>query len=80
VRFQPPEINGWTFDESPVCSPDQKWVYYVGDGHISRVPLDGSKRAEAIFGIPQGYQLFPDSADWLDVSPDGNRLAIALGR
>jgi eukaryotic-like serine/threonine-protein kinase len=74
----PMKLTDVTFDESPVCSPDQKWVYYVGGGHISRVPLDGSGRAEVIFGIPQGYHLFADSADWLDVSPDGNWLAIAV--
>jgi len=75
------KLTDGAWDESPVCSPDQKWVYYIDPnrgGHISRVPLDGSGRPEAIFDIPQDYQLFPESADWLDVSPDGNRLAIAL--
>ena len=77
----PLKLTDGAWDESPVCSHDQTWVYYIdtgGDGHISRVPLDGSGRAEAIFAVPQGYHLFPDQADWLDVSPDGNRLAIAL--
>ncbi len=76
----PLKLTDGAWDESPVCSPDQKWVYYIdtGRGSVSRVPLDGSGRAEAIFGIPQGYHLFPDQADWLNVSPDGNRIAIAL--
>ncbi len=76
----PLKLTDDAWDESPVCSPDQRWVYYIdanGNG-ISRVPLDGSSRPEVIFGIPEGYQLFPDRPDWLDVSPDGKRLAIAL--
>jgi Tol biopolymer transport system component/tRNA A-37 threonylcarbamoyl transferase component Bud32 len=79
----PLKLTDGAWDESPVCSPDQKWVYYIDtsrNGHISRVPLDGSRRAEAIFELPQGCQLFPDTSDWLDVSPDGNRLAIALSQ
>jgi len=77
----PLKLTDGTFDESPVCSPDQKWVYYINPnsgGQISRVALDGSGRAEAIFRLPQGYQLFPNMADWLNVSPDGNRLAITV--
>jgi Tol biopolymer transport system component/predicted Ser/Thr protein kinase len=76
----PLKLTDGAWDESPVCSPDQKWVYYIdtGRGGVYRVPLNASGRAEAIFGIPQGYHLFSDQPDWLDVSPDGNRIAIAL--
>ena len=44
-------------DRSPVCSPDQKWVYYsdCSENHISRVPLDGSGKSEAILRLPQNY-------------------------
>jgi dipeptidyl aminopeptidase/acylaminoacyl peptidase len=76
----PLKLTDGAWDESPTCSADQKWVYYI-DGlsdHISRVPLDRSSRAEAIFGMPQGYDLIPEIADLLDVSPDGNSLAIPL--
>jgi len=78
----PLKLTDGTWDESPVCSPDQKWVYYIdtGRGGVFRVPLDGSARTEAIFRTPQGYHLFPDQPDWLAVSPDGNRIAIALSQ
>jgi len=59
-------------DEYPVCSPDQKWVYYVDtSGHISRVSPDGSGNAEAIISFPQDYA--PGGA--LSISPDGKSLA-----
>ena len=77
----PLKLTDGAWDESPVCSPDRRWVYYIDtnrNGRISRVPLDGSGRPEVIFGIPQGYQLFPDRPDWLDISSDGKKLAIAL--
>jgi Tol biopolymer transport system component len=57
----------------PVCSPDQKWVYYIDwvGKQISRVPLDGSGRPEAIFPIPH-------FAGELTVSPDGKTLATSM--
>ena len=60
----------------PVCSPDQKWVYYfdVRDVKIRRVPLDGSGKPEAILNLPQGYS----TAAPLSVSPDGKMLAAVL--
>ena len=38
--------------------------------HISRVPLDGSRKTEAISGMPQGY-----GAGMLSISSDGKTLA-----
>ena len=63
-------------DAFPVCSPGQKWVYYSHwvDGHIYRVPLDGSGKSEAIPGFPEGY--IPMGG--LSVSPDGRSLATAV--
>ena len=60
-------------DLSPVCSPDQKLVYYINavEDQIYRVPLDGSGKAEAISGGNQGFL-------GLDISPDGKRLAAAV--
>jgi Tol biopolymer transport system component len=59
---------------APVCSPDQKWVYYYhwADSHIYRVPLDGSGKAEEIVGS-QDYL-----HGGLSVSPDGKTLAAAI--
>jgi DNA-binding winged helix-turn-helix (wHTH) protein/Tol biopolymer transport system component len=76
----PLKLTDGAADESPVCSADRKWVYYIahGSGHVNRVPLDGSGRAEASFSMPQGYEFVGDIGDWLDVSPDGKRLAIAV--
>jgi Tol biopolymer transport system component len=73
------KLTDGVWDEAPVCSGDQKWVYYIDAGgeHISRAPLDGSGRAEAIFSLPH---LAPDIPDWLSVSPDGRRLAIPVAR
>src|SRR5262249_29397978 len=59
-------------DYWPVCSPDQKWVYYDDpmSPHIYRVPLDGSGKTEAIIDMPQDYWAGP-----LGISPDGKSLA-----
>jgi len=73
----PVKLTDGEFDWHPVCSPDHKWVYYIDRvaGRISRVLLDGSSKAEAIPGIPEGYYL-----GGLAVSPDGKTLAtIFLG-
>jgi WD40 repeat protein len=75
---RPLQLTNGTLDFYPVCSPDQKWVYYDAmlDRHISRVPLDGSGKSEAVFAVPQGYSYF-----WgLSISPDGKTLATAVGK
>jgi len=65
-------------DIFPVCSPDRKWVYYSHwvDGHISRVPLDDSGKAEAVPGVPQEYI----SQLSLSISHDGKTLAAAVSK
>jgi len=65
-------------DRYPVCSPDQKQVYYadIADNHIYRVPLDGPGKTEPVFDVPQDYFL----AGELSISPDGKRLATAVER
>jgi len=62
----------------PVCSPDQKWVYYIDEPftHISRVPLDSSGKTEAIIGFPQDYT----ARSFLSISPDGKSLATVVGK
>lgn len=61
----------------PVCSPDQKWVYYkeYRGNHIYRVSLDGSGQPEAVFAAPQGYY---SAAKEVSVSPDGKTFATAV--
>src|SRR5215831_8182619 len=56
---------------------DQKWVYYVDDTftHISRVPLDGSGKTEAIISFPQDYIV---AGGALSISPDGKSLAAVV--
>jgi len=68
----PLKLTDGKLDYSPVCSLDLKWVYYVSFpfGHISRVPLDGSGKAEAIISFPGDY-----SIRQLSISPDGKTLA-----
>jgi len=69
-------------DRFPVCSADQKWVYYSdsAENHISRVPLDGSERSEAILRLPQNYgNDFGEIKAGLAVSPDGKAVAALVG-
>jgi eukaryotic-like serine/threonine-protein kinase len=72
----PVKLTSGTDDNIPVCSPDQKWVYYTSaaDNHIFRVPLDGSGKSETIGGFPQGYSY----TGRLDISPDGKTLAVGI--
>jgi eukaryotic-like serine/threonine-protein kinase len=58
----------------PVCSPDQKWVYYLNwdNKKIYRVSLDGSGKPQAIVTTAEDY------LRGLDISPDGKKLAAAV--
>ena len=71
----PLKLTDGKTDSYPVCSPDQKWVYYMNleNNIIYRVALDGSGKPEAIVTMPEGY-LLPRAG--LSVSPDGKKLAI----
>jgi Tol biopolymer transport system component len=68
----PLKLTGGNLDDGPVCSPDQKWVYYVdgSDSRILRVPLDGAGKTEPVFGHPQVY-----IDGRVSVSFDGRTLA-----
>jgi Tol biopolymer transport system component len=70
----PLKLTDGKFDVRPVCSPDQKWLYYLDwtDNQIHRTPLDGSGKTEAIW--PQVH----DFIGWLSVSLDGKTLAAAV--
>ncbi len=61
-----------------VCSPDAKWAYYYDQaaGRISRVPLDGSGKAEVVPG-----SIVPDSfvaSAGFGLSGDGKGLAYLV--
>jgi serine/threonine protein kinase len=61
-----------------VCSPDAKWAYYYDQaaGRISRVPLDGSGKAEAIPGsmVPNSFM----ASGGFGLSGDGKVLAYLV--
>ncbi|MFZ0952231.1 MAG: protein kinase, partial [Candidatus Sulfotelmatobacter sp.] len=65
-------------DFRSVCSPDGKWVYYYDQvaGRISRTPLDGSGKAEAIPGsvVPNSFV----ASAGFGLSADGKVLAYLL--
>lgn len=64
----------------PVCSPDEKWVYYVDwSENISRVPLDGSGKPQVILRLPQNYDFaMAQSIGGLSISSEGKTLADAV--
>jgi serine/threonine protein kinase len=65
-------------DLRAVCSPDGKWAYYYdqGAGRISRVPLDGSGKAEIVPGsvVPNSFV----AGGGLGLSGDGKVLAYLV--
>ncbi|MGA8154515.1 MAG: winged helix-turn-helix domain-containing protein [Terriglobales bacterium] len=79
----PVRLTDGKIDRLPVCSPDQKWVYYsdCSESHISRVPLDGSGKSEVILRLPQNYDFDfgTEVKGGLAVSPDGKALAVLVG-
>jgi dipeptidyl aminopeptidase/acylaminoacyl peptidase len=69
----PLKLTDGKYDFYPVCTPDQKWVYYLdfSDSHIYRVPVNGSGQREPI--LPQVAAI-----GGLSISPDGKTLAAAV--
>jgi eukaryotic-like serine/threonine-protein kinase len=65
-------------DVRSVCSPDGKWAYYYDQvaGRISRVPLDGSGKAEAVPGsmVPNSFM----ASGGFGLSGDGKVLAYLV--
>jgi serine/threonine protein kinase len=58
-------------DKYAVCSPDSRWVYYIGQGDgqaLARVSIDG--------GSPQTVSNLDISDSVFDVSPDGRLAAF----
>jgi eukaryotic-like serine/threonine-protein kinase len=71
----PKQLSSGTIDESPICSPDGKWAYYLnyGDDKISRVPIDGGT-PEVVPGT-----VMPDivnASQFFDISRDGKFLTF----
>jgi serine/threonine protein kinase/Tol biopolymer transport system component len=62
------QLSNGKLDQWPVCSPDGRWVYYLGgaSGYLMRAPIDG--------GASQ--QLTDLPASQFGVSPDGATLAF----
>jgi eukaryotic-like serine/threonine-protein kinase len=72
------ELTKGKNDRSPVCSIDEKWIYYwdLALQQLWRVPLDGSGKPEMFPGsaVPR---TFPTGSA-LSPSPDGKLLAYVL--
>jgi serine/threonine protein kinase len=62
------QLSNGKLDQWPVCSPDARWVYYLGGGaeYLMRVPIDG--------GASQ--QVTESPANQFGFSPDGATLAF----
>jgi serine/threonine protein kinase len=87
----PVRLTSGQRDRDPICSPDQKWVYYRGAGggneEIYRVRLDGSAVAEPLPGSVNfhGYVLMAtlnipvrsSRTVEMSISSDGKLLAYA---
>ena len=74
----PVRLTNGTRDGNPVCSPDQKWVYYseFDTGGVWRVSLGGLGKPEPIPASTdfRGYML----ASEMSVSANGKTLAYAV--
>jgi len=72
------QLTRGKLDLFPVCSPDQKWVYYhdVANNQIGRVLSDGSLKEEAVRGSGDFRGLSPVLE--MSISADGKTLAFAV--
>jgi serine/threonine protein kinase len=74
----PVKLTDGKNDRNPVCSADEKWVYYWNQElqQLWRAPLKGSGKPEM---LPNSVvpRTFP-AGTGLSVSPDGNLLAYVL--
>jgi serine/threonine protein kinase len=68
------KLSGGSFDASPICSPDGKWIYYASpnppEPKIQKVPIDG--------GAPRTVSKM-EVLPGIDVSRDGKLLAFWTG-
>jgi len=71
-------LTAGKLDYNPVCSPDQKWVYYADetDGRIMRILLDGSGKSEVVPGSSAFHGSI--SGGQMDFSPDATTFAYLV--
>ncbi len=62
-------LSDGKLDQWGLCSPDEKWVYYLdaANGALSKVPLDGGKS--------ERFTKLPTFSD-CDISPDGKLVVF----
>jgi serine/threonine protein kinase len=75
----PIRIADETLAQSPICSPDGKWVVYLRgpDWFLMRVPIDGEKPAQMVEQDPvAAFPISdPDLTAPTQISPDGKLIA-----
>jgi serine/threonine protein kinase/dipeptidyl aminopeptidase/acylaminoacyl peptidase len=74
----PKQLSSKLLETNPVCSPDQKWVYYIegpGVPRLMRVPIDGGT-AEMVPGsdIPNRFSI----ANIAFITPDNKSIGFAV--
>jgi eukaryotic-like serine/threonine-protein kinase len=74
----PMQLTSGNLDNSPVCSADGKWVYYIdrpGTSRLMRVPIDGGTAEVVPAGdIPNRFGI--DGVSF--ISPDGKSLGMVV--
>jgi eukaryotic-like serine/threonine-protein kinase len=74
----PKQLTSHLLETSPVCSPDQKWVYYIegpGVPRLMRVPIDGGQ-AEMVPGSDVPNRFGIDTVAFF--SPDGKSIGFVV--
>lgn len=74
----PVQLTSGKFDLYPVCSPDQKWVYYLDSpaNVIKRVATGGSSKSEAV-DKSDNFRGYVEAVE-MGISADGKTLAYLI--
>jgi eukaryotic-like serine/threonine-protein kinase len=71
------KVTQGSFETNGICSPDGKWLYFrdLAIGQLSRIPLDGSGKAEPIAAavVPHSFL-----SGGITLSSDGKTLAYVV--